>query len=143
MQNVSFSEALDGIIARDSRYDREAYSFLRDALEFTIKKQRKTRKEEPLDVPAAELLDGFRLYALKEFGPMAPTVLGYWGVRSCEDIGNLVFNLVDANIFSKTEQDTIEAFRNGFAFEEAFVAPFRPAKNNLSESSPPCVSRGS
>lgn len=132
MQSVSFSEALDTVIARDSRYDREAYVFLRDALEFTLKKRRKTRKDEN-DVPAAELLDGFRLYALKECGPMARLVLDYWGVRSCEDVGNLVFNLVEANVFSKTDLDTAEEFRNGFDFEEAFSAPFRPEQKNLSK----------
>jgi uncharacterized repeat protein (TIGR04138 family) len=132
MQSVSFSEALDTVIARDSRYDREAYVFLRDALEFTLKKRRKARKDEN-DVPAAELLDGFRLYALKECGPMARLVLDYWGVRSCEDVGNLVFNLVEANVFSKTDRDTAEEFRHGFDFEEAFSAPFRPERKILSK----------
>lgn len=132
MQNVSFTEAIDTIIARDPRYDREAYAFLRDALEFTVKKRRKTRKDEPGDVGATELLDGCRLYALKEYGPMARLVLGYWGVRSCEDLGHLVFNLVQANIFSKTDRDTMAEFSAGFDFDEAFSAPFRPAKKSLS-----------
>jgi uncharacterized repeat protein (TIGR04138 family) len=37
MQKIGFSEAVDSIVARDSRYDSEAYSFLRDALDFTLK----------------------------------------------------------------------------------------------------------
>lgn len=132
MQSVSFTEALDAVITRDPRYDREAYVFLRDALEYTLKKRRKAHKDEPLDVPAPELLDGFRAYALKEYGPMARMVLEYWGVRSCEDIGNLVFNLVEANVFSKTDADTIDSFRDGFDFTEAFLSPFRPAQKNSS-----------
>lgn len=143
MQSVSFTEALDGIIARDARYDREAYAFLRDALEFTLKKRRKASKDAPTDVPAVELLDGFRLYALKECGPMAHLVLDYWGVRSCEDIGNLVFNLVQANVFSKTDRDTLDEFRAGFDFEEAFLVPFRPQRKNLSASPSRAVERGS
>ncbi len=143
MQSASFTEALDVIVARDPRYDREAYAFLRDALEFTLKKRRKARKDEPSDIPASELLDGFRLYALKECGPMARLVLDYWGVRSSEDIGNLVFNLVEANVFSKTDRDTLDAFRVGFDFDEAFAAPFRPLRNNLSASSTRAVERGS
>jgi len=133
MQSVSFSEALDSVIARDQRYDREAYVFLRDALEFTLKKRRKAQKQGN-DVPAEELLDGFRLYALKEYGPMARLVLDYWGVRACDDVGNLVFNLVEANVFSKTDRDTSEEFRHGFDFDEAFSAPFRPERKNLSKS---------
>jgi uncharacterized repeat protein (TIGR04138 family) len=132
MQTIGFNEALDAVINKDPRYAREAYAFLREALDFTIKKRRKSRKEDISDVSAADLLDGFRLYALKECGPMARDVLGYWGVRSCEDVGNLVFNLVDAGVLSKTEHDTIEAFRKGFDFDEAFLAPFRPAGNKLS-----------
>jgi uncharacterized repeat protein (TIGR04138 family) len=143
MQNVSFTEALDAVTRRDSRYDREAYTFLRDALEFALKKRRKTRKDEPTDVPAAELLEGFRLYALKECGPMASLVLGSWGVHSCEDVGNLVFNLVEANVFSKTDRDTMGEFRNGFDFDEAFLAPFRPQKKKLSGGGSRIVERGS
>lgn len=143
MQNVSFTEALDGIVARDPRYDREAYVFLRDALEFTVKRRRKAHRDDSADVPAAELLDGFRLYALKECGPMVRLVLEYWGVRSSEDIGNLVFNLVEANVFSKTDRDTREEFRSGLDFDEAFAAPFRPRRNNLSAGRSRAVERGS
>jgi len=143
MQSVSFTEALDAITTRDNRYDREAYVFLRDALEYTLKKRRKTQKDAPTDVPASELLDGFRLYALKECGPMTRLVLDYWGVRSSEDIGHLVFNLVQANVFSKTDRDTIEEFRAGFDFDEAFVAPFQPQRKKLSASGSRAVERGS
>ncbi len=143
MQNVSFTEALDAVTNRDTRYDREAYTFLRDALEFTLKKRRKAHKDEPTDVPASELLEGFRLYALKECGPMASLVLGSWGVHSCEDIGNLVFNLVEANVFSKTDRDTMGEFQGGFDFDQAFLAPFRPRRKRLSGISPHGVERGS
>ena len=144
MQNSSFADALDGIARRDTRFDREAYVFLRDALEFTVKKRRaKGRKEETQDVPVSELLDGLRLYALKEYGPMSMLVLESWGVRSCEDIGQLVFNLVEAGVFSKTDRDTTEEFHNGFDFDEAFLVPFRPQRKNLSTEPGRVVERGS
>ena len=144
MQNISFTEALDAVVARDPRFARDAYIFLRDALEFTAKKRRKSRRDEPgSDVPTAELLDGFRLFALKEYGPMSRLVLESWGVRTCEDIGHLVFNLVDAGVFSKTENDTHEAFRHGFDFDEAFGEPFRPSGKNLSTGPGRAVERGS
>lgn len=130
---IDFNEAVEAIIAKDARYQREAYSFLRDALEFTIKKRRKASKESPSDLSGSDLLDGFRIFALKECGPMTKTVLEYWGVETCEDIGNLVFNLVDAGVFSKTERDSIEDFRSGFDFESAFLDPFRPAPKRLSD----------
>ncbi len=134
MQTIGFQEALERILAGDSRYHAESYAFLRDGLEATLKRRKKARKETTGHVSAPELLDGFRLHALQEFGPMAITVLDYWGVRNAEDIGNLVFNLVQAGVFGKTDEDTIESFREGFDFEEAFVLPFRPEPQSLSKT---------
>ena len=79
-------------------------------------------------VSGPELLGGVRQYALKEFGPLVMTVFDSWGVHSCEDIGNMVFNLIDAGIFGKTEEDSIEDFKNVYDFDEAFVKPFAPEK---------------
>jgi uncharacterized repeat protein (TIGR04138 family) len=132
MQTIGFQEALERLFAIDSRYHPEAYVFLRDALEATLKRRKKTRKEVSPHVGAAELLDGFRLHALQEFGPMAITVFGYWGVHSSEDIGSMVFNLVQVGVFGKTDEDTPESFREGYDFVEAFVRPFRPAPEKLS-----------
>ena len=52
---------------------------------------------------------------------MVVTVLSYWGIRSTEDVGHMVFNLIGAGIFGKTEEDSIEDFKNIFDFHEAFV----------------------
>lgn len=131
MQHTGFQEAVETICRGDSRYHPEAYAFLRDSLEATIKRRKKTRKETGAHVGAEELLDGFRIHALNEFGPMSMMVLDYWGVRASEDVGNLVFNLVDAGVFGKTDEDTIESFRDMIDFEDAFVAPFRPGEDSL------------
>ncbi|MDP9254744.1 MAG: hypothetical protein M3O66_07400 [Verrucomicrobiota bacterium] len=128
MQKIGFAEALDSIVASDPRYQRDAYIFLRDALDYTTKRQKKTRGASVRHVAGPELLDGVRQYALKEFGPMVMTVLSYWGVRSCEDIGHMVFNLIGAGIFGKTEEDSIDDFKNVFDFAEVFVKPFAPQK---------------
>ena len=126
MQKIGFSEALDSIVASDPRYQRDAYVFLRDALDFTTKQQKKIKGATVRHVAGPELLDGVRRYALKEFGPMVITVFDNWGVRSCEDIGNIVFNLIGAGVFGKTEEDSIEDFKNVYDFREAFVKPFAP-----------------
>ena len=128
MQKIGFAEALDSIVASDPRYQRDAYVFLRDALDFTTKQQKKVRGATVRHVSGPELLGGVRQYALKEFGPMVMTVFDSWGVHSCEDIGNMVFNLIDAGIFGKTEEDSIEDFKNVYDFDEAFVKPFAPEK---------------
>jgi uncharacterized repeat protein (TIGR04138 family) len=128
MQKIGFSEALDSIVISDPRYQRDAYVFLRDALDFTTKQQKKIKGTTVRHVKGPELLEGVRQYALKEFGPMVMTVFDSWGIHSCEDIGNMVFNLIGAGIFGKTEEDSIEDFRKVYDFEEAFVKPFAPER---------------
>src|SRR5437588_6683592 len=128
MQKIGFTEALDSIVATDPRYQREAYIFLRDALDYTTKQQKKTRGASVRHVAGPELLEGLRQYALKEFGPMVVTVFSHWGIRSCQDVGHMVFNLIGAGIFGKTSQDSIDDFKNVFDFQEAFVKPFAPEK---------------
>ncbi|MEA3213456.1 MAG: hypothetical protein QOE70_6513 [Chthoniobacter sp.] len=125
MQKLDFGEALDVIHGQDPRFDRDAYHFLREALDHTIK-QRKKAKEGTGHVNGPQLLEGIRQYALKQFGPMVVTVFSYWGVRSCEDFGEMVFNLIRVGIFGKTETDTVEDFKGGYPFHEAFVTPFLP-----------------
>src|ERR1043166_4853413 len=128
MQKIGFAEALDAIVASDPRYQREAYGFLRDALDFTIKQQKKIKGTAVRHVAGPELLEGVREYALKEFGPMVLTVFDNWGIHRCEDIGHMVFNLIDAGIFGKTDEDSIEDFKNVYDFREAFVKPFAPER---------------
>src|ERR671929_402033 len=126
MQKIGFAEALDSIVAGDPRYQREAYVFLRDALDFTTKQQKKLKGTTVRHVAGPELLEGVRQYALKEFGPMVTTVFTYWGVRTTEDIGHMVFNLIGAGIFGKTDEDSIDDFKNVYDFGDVFVKPFAP-----------------
>ena len=128
MQKIGFAEALDAIVASDPRYQREAYVFLRDALDFTTKQQKKLKGASVRHVAGPELLEGVRQYAVREFGPMVLTVFDNWGIHRTEDIGNMVFNLIDAGIFGKTEEDSIEDFKDVYDFEEAFAKPFAPVK---------------
>jgi len=128
MQKIGFAEALDKVVEKDPRYDREAYVFLRDALDFTLKRRKKQKSEISRHVTGQELLEGIREYALNQFGPMVPTVFEAWNIRECRDFGNMVFNLIDARIFGKTDSDSIDDFNDGYDFYEAFVKPFLPEK---------------
>ena len=135
MQKIGFAEALDSIVANDARYQRDAYIFLRDALDYTTKQQKKARGTTVRHVAGPELLEGVRQYALKEFGPLVITVFESWGIRACEDIGHMVFNLIDAGVFGKTEEDSMEDFKSVYDFQEAFVKPFAPRK--MTPAKPP------
>lgn len=127
MKAKSFKEALEQIAREDGRYASEAYEFLREALDFTIKLLNKPESGPARHVTGGELLEGLRQYALKEFGPMAFTVLRHWGIRCCEDFGEMVFQLVEKGVLGKTDRDRKEDFSGGYDFDQAFRQPFRPA----------------
>jgi uncharacterized repeat protein (TIGR04138 family) len=131
MQNPDFSEIVALINKEDPRFDRRAYDFVRLGLDQTVKDLRKKeggKAERSRHVTGPELLEGLRLYALDQFGPLAKTVLNAWGIRRCQDFGDIVFNLIEYNVFSKTDSDRREDFADIFEFDEAFVKPFQPAK---------------
>ncbi len=58
---------------------------------------------------------------------MSLLLLEEWGIRSCADIGELVFNLIEEGELRKTEQDRREDFAAGFDFNDAFRRPFLPS----------------
>ena len=125
MPPKNFNEVLDLIVKEDSRYERGAYFFLRQALDHTMKKHRKdSGKGRDAHISGGDLLDGIREFALDQYGPMAKTLLDEWRVTQCSDFGEIVFNLVDYGILGKTEEDSRADFIKGYDFEDAFVKPF-------------------
>jgi uncharacterized repeat protein (TIGR04138 family) len=136
MQAINFDEILEKILAKDPRYRREAYLFLREGLDYAQKQISKTNKSEIRHITGQELLGGLRDYGLSQFGPMAATVLSEWGIRRCEDFGEIVFNMVGHGLLSKTEKDSREDFKGGYDFDDAFRKPFRPSARRAPAQSP-------
>ena len=126
MHEISFEEALAKILAKDPRYQREAYFFVREALDHTQKTVGKDARGRIRHVTGQELLGGIRDFALQQFGPMAKMVLEEWGVHCCADFGEIVFNMIEVDWLAKTEKDTRADFANGYDFDEAFRKPFLP-----------------
>ena len=141
MHTTNFDEAIEQLSKKDPRYQREAYNFVREALDHTQKMVNKGVKTEVRaaaadddsnpkvrHVSGQQLLEGIREFALDQFGPMTFTVLEEWGLRRCEDFGEIVFNMVENNLLAKTKHDTRDDFKGGYDFEQAFRAQFRPAR---------------
>ena len=126
MHEVSFEEALARIEAKDPRYQRDAYLFVREALDHTQKTIGKDARGRIRHVTGQELLIGIREYALQQFGPMTKAVLEEWGVRCCPDFGEIVFNMIEVGWLAKTEKDSRADFDGGYDFNEAFRKPFLP-----------------
>ena len=76
-----------------------------------------------------ELLEGIRSFGLEQYGPMALTVFSEWGIRNCEDFGEIVFNMVENSLLAKTKKDSRDDFKGGYDFFEAFRRPFLPSNN--------------
>ena len=139
MQDLEFTEIIDLIHKEDGRVDRKAYFFIRQGLDQTLKEIRKKdpeRTQKSNHVTGGELLDGLRIYALDQFGPLAKTVLNTWGIRCCRDFGELVFNLIEYNVLSKTDNDRREDFTDLYDFDDAFEKPFQPVSKRSSEPPP-------
>jgi uncharacterized repeat protein (TIGR04138 family) len=136
MQEINFDEAVELILTRDTRFSRDAYTFVREALDYTQKLIGKEAQGQLRHVSGQELLDGIRQYALQQFGPMVITVFEEWGVRRSRDFGEIVFNMVEIGLLAKTDKDTREDFQNGYDFVEVFRKPFQPQTKSDSETKP-------
>lgn len=137
MQQPDFNEIVALICKEDGRFDRRAYDFVRLGLDQTVKELRKkeaARADRSRHVSGSELLEGLKSYALDQFGPLSKTVLNAWGVRRCRDFGEIVFNLIEYKVFSKTENDRKEDFSDIYDFDDAFVKPFQPTKRARGQS---------
>ena len=133
MQEQDFETVIEAVLKRDPRYQRDAYVFVREALDFTQKKVCKDIKKGIRHVSGQELLAGIRDFGLSQYGPMTLLVLQEWGVHACEDFGEIVFNMVEGGILSKTPSDSRDDFKGGYDFNKTFRDPFLPS------TKAPCV----
>jgi uncharacterized repeat protein (TIGR04138 family) len=132
MQPTQFTDAVKAVAQREPRYDLGAYFFLKEALDFTVKRVMEDNDGEHRHVSASELLIGFRDLAIQEFGPMASTMMSEWGLTSCTDIGQMVFLLIEEGVFGKQDSDTREDFAELYPLFETLEAPFLPKQNPIS-----------
>jgi uncharacterized repeat protein (TIGR04138 family) len=116
MTDLQFAdEVLDRLQERNPRFHAHAYVFVLQALHRVIHSL-----ETPRHVSGRELAQGVRGLALERFGPMARTVLQHWGIHDTDDMGRVVFAMVEQGILIKQDEDQLEDFRDVFDFEEAF-----------------------
>ena len=119
------------VAIRYPRFTYEAYDFIFKALDHTqalLGRRQAAKADESTHaaqhVKSRELLEGIRALALQEFGLMTRIVFHMWGVQSTEDFGRIVFNLVDAGLITKTDDESLADFKDVFDFEEALVQGF-------------------
>ena len=121
---------LDEVVRRDPRYAYEAYEFVFAALTHTQRMlgrlpPQEATGEQDYHVSGPQLLDGVRDLALREYGLMARTVFHMWGIDHTSDFGEIVFNLVEANLMSKTSEDNRDDFRDVYDLDQVLVRDYR------------------
>ena len=113
-------------IARDSDYPLDAFVFVQRGLDFTVTHTHGSWDEDvdpeqhDRHVTGRQLCHGLRDFAVEQYGLMARSVLRQWGVLRCEDFGRIVFEMVDAGLMRRTDEDTFDDFVGVFEFREAF-----------------------
>jgi uncharacterized repeat protein (TIGR04138 family) len=114
-------------------YPPEAYAFIQRGLTHTVQKMHGKQKDPKASrhVTGHDLCEGLREVALAEWGRLARTVLRRWNITSTLDFGRMVFAMVEAGLMQKTEDDSIEDFRNVYEFRTAFESEYQIACSAL------------
>ena len=116
MSELAFRDGImDQIRLREPRYHERAFLFVLSALEFS-----QTRLPERRHISGAELAHACRDLALERYGVLARLVLEHWGIRQTEDIGDIVFALVDLGLLISQTHDTRDDFAGVYEFDQAF-----------------------
>jgi len=120
-------KSLPQVVAEVGLYPIEAYLFVQNGLNYTVHKIHGEEQgaSKSRHVGGRELCEGLREFALMNWGMLARTVLARWGINRTLDFGRIVFALVDNGYMQKTDEDTVEDFRDVFDFKTAFEADYR------------------
>jgi len=103
------------IRARGGQYQERAYLFVLATIEFL-----QNRLEVRRHVSGPELAWACRDFAQQQFGLLAPGVLTHWGISRTEDIGRIVFTLVEVGLLVTQPGDTESDFEGVYQFADAF-----------------------
>ncbi|MFP4106051.1 MAG: Minf_1886 family protein [Phycisphaerae bacterium] len=117
---------MEQIIAEDGRYPIQAYGFLHEAMSRTVEQ---VHGEDAggmgaRHVTGQDICRNIRDMALERWGMLARTVLRRWNVHGTIDFGNMVYLLIQHNHMKKTDEDSIEDFRNVYDLDDALKYEF-------------------
>jgi len=77
------------------------------------------RKAVERHLTGQQLCEAARVYAMRQYGYLAKTVLGSWGITRTDDIGEIVYNMIAIGQMRKTRTDRREDFNGVYDFDEA------------------------
>ncbi len=114
-------KSMEQVIREDGRYPPEAFGFLHEGLSRAVGE---VYGESPPPgqhhVSGSQLCESLRRLAIDKWGMLARAVLARWNIRRTIDFGQMVYLLVDNGFMRKTNEDSIEDFRDVYDFADAF-----------------------
>ncbi len=116
---ATLEEAFQRIGRQDDRYHERGYLFVLAALEYAQGKLPARRH-----LSGEELAWACRDFAREQFGLLAPTVLAHWGIAATDDLGRIVFTLIDVGLLASQPSDKLEDFERVYEFDEVFRAGY-------------------
>jgi uncharacterized repeat protein (TIGR04138 family) len=120
VNELQFAEdVMARIRARGGQYHERGYLFVLGTIEFL-----QSRLEARRHVTGAELAWACRDFAQKQFGLLAPVVLAHWGIKRTEDIGRIVFTLVEVGLLVTQPGDMESDVEAVFQFSDACGASY-------------------
>ena len=111
---------IEQVIAEDGRYRMEAFGFLHEGLARAVQTVYGEEDSPGGHVTGQQLCLPLRDLACERYGLMAPAVLRRWGVHESIDFGNMVYLLIQHGLMRKTEDDSVEDFRDVFHLDRDF-----------------------
>jgi uncharacterized repeat protein (TIGR04138 family) len=118
---------LGEVVQQLDLYPLEAFLFIQQGLSYTVEKLHGPKCDPAVcrHISGQDLCAGLHEYALGRWGMMARTVLRRWNVNSTFDFGRIVFAMVENGLLQKTDEDSIEDFREVYDFRTAFESGYR------------------
>ncbi len=126
-EQANYEKTLQEVIDEVGTYPAEAYHFVQSGLNYTVTKAHGVKSDEGVSrhITGQQLCEGLRDYARSQWGLLARTVLARWNITCTFDFGRIVFAMVENELMHKTDEDSIEDFRNVYDFKNAFEADYR------------------
>ncbi|RKY23942.1 MAG: hypothetical protein DRP83_08380 [Planctomycetota bacterium] len=108
---------IEKVIMDDGRYRLEAFNFLHEGLARAVKDVHGAKAgqgDRDNHISGQKLCESLRDLARERYGLMAPVILRHWGVQGSIDFGQMVYLLIEHGFMRRTEEDSLEDFRDVF-----------------------------
>lgn len=133
MADKNQDQVIKELCEKDPRYTLDAYIFVNDALDFAQRMGLASMKEAfgEDDGEQSDHISGGDLcrlavsYAVALYGMLAKPVLAKFGIRTTDDIGNIVYNLIDEGFVDQSPEDSRSDFNDVFDLGEELEKHFK------------------